>query len=75
MSLDTIAIARELRATDVALLQNEATASAIGKAVSEGAATKSDLHASVAELKATLLTLFVGTQIAVGAIIIAALKL
>ena len=43
MSLDTLSIARELRAADVAPAQAEAIASAIGRAVNEGSATKADL--------------------------------
>ncbi len=86
MMLDTIAIARELRAAEVAPGQAGAIASAIGRAIIDGAATKADLELvkielrgeirSTAEaLKSSMLTWFVGTQLAVGAIIIAALKL
>jgi hypothetical protein len=52
MSLDTLSIARELREADVAPAQAEAIASAIGKAVSEGAATKADLKELRLELDA-----------------------
>jgi uncharacterized protein YlxW (UPF0749 family) len=54
MSLDTIAIARELRAASVAPEQAEAIASAIGRAVAEGSATKADLSASQSGLRADI---------------------
>lgn len=97
MSLDTLSLARELRAADLAPMQAEASASAIGRAVVETAATKADLlqvrtelkgeidelraelkgeiRATAEALKASLLTWFVGTQFALGAVLIAALKL
>ena len=50
MSLDTLSIARELRAADLAPSQAEAIASAIGRAVSEGAASKSDIELLIAKI-------------------------
>ena len=50
MSLDTLSIARELRAADVAPAQAEAIASAIGKAVSEGTASKTDVELLVSKV-------------------------
>jgi hypothetical protein len=44
MSLDTLSIARELREADLAPEHAEAIASAIGRAVNEGAATKADIE-------------------------------
>ncbi len=52
MSLDTLSIARELREANVAPAQAEAIASAIGKAVGEGAASKADIETIVAKLNA-----------------------
>jgi hypothetical protein len=100
VTVDTLSLARELRAADLAQPQAEAIAAAIGRAVTETAATRADLaqlrsemaamHAelkggidalraetktNMAEMKASILTWFVGTQIALGAILIAALKL
>ena len=104
MSVDTRSLARELRAANLALPQAEAIATAIGRAVTETAATKTDLaelraatrsdidlikvelertkielrgeiRAASESVKSTLVMWFVGTQIALGAIIIAALKL
>lgn len=51
MSLDTLAIARELRGADVAPAQAEAIASAIGRSVSEGAATKADIEKPVERIE------------------------
>lgn len=82
MSVDTLAIARNLRAADLPQPQAEAIAAAIGSSILETAATKADLRELRLELEAkieqmgrTLTVWFVGSQIAVGAVIIAALKL
>jgi Skp family chaperone for outer membrane proteins len=92
-AVDTLSLARDLRAASVPTEHAEAIASAIGRAVPEGAATKADLatlrselkadlatlrselKADMADLKSSLLTWFIGSQVALGAIIIAALKL
>ena len=44
MMLDTLAIARDLRAADMAPAQAEAIASAIGKSISESTASKADIQ-------------------------------
>jgi hypothetical protein len=75
MTVDTLSLARDLRAASVAPEQAEAIASAIGRAVQETAVTKSDLNAAIADLKATMMTWFIATGIGISAIIIAALKL
>lgn len=93
MTVDTLSLARDLRAADFAPPQAEAVAFAIGRAVSEGAATKADLNslraelkgdlsvlrselkADIAELRSSLLTWFIGSQIALAALLVAALKL
>ena len=82
MGVDTLSLARELRAAELPSVQAEAIAAAIGKAVVETAATKADLlqleaklEGKIEQLKATLLTWFIATQLTVGAVVIAALKL
>lgn len=82
MAVDTLSIAHDLRAANFAQLQADAVASAIGRAVLEGAATKADLatlradlKTDIAEMKASLLTWFIGSQIALGALLVAAIKL
>ena len=82
MTVDTPSIARELRAADIDGSQAEAIAAAIGRAVFETSATKADLAAFRSELKADLegfrssmLLWFIGTQVAVGALIVALVKL
>jgi uncharacterized protein YicC (UPF0701 family) len=54
MSLDTLRIARELRDADLAPAQAEAIATAIGSAVSDGAATKTDLDVQTQRLDAKI---------------------
>lgn len=44
MNIDTLAMAREFRAAEFPPAQAEAIAAAIGHAVTEGAATRSDLN-------------------------------
>ena len=44
MNVDTLLIARELRAADLSSEQAEAIAAAIGRAVAESSATKADLE-------------------------------
>ena len=52
MSLDTLRIARELRDADLAPAQAEAIATAIGNAVSDGAASKADIEVLIAKIEA-----------------------
>ena len=54
MAVDTLSLARELRAASVAPEQAEAIAAAIGRAVLEGAATKADLTSAVSDLRKAL---------------------
>jgi hypothetical protein len=89
MSVDTLSIARELKATKMPAVQAEAIASAIGYTVHENLATKSDLReinsamremesridTKIEQLRVTMVMWFVGSQIALGALILAALKL
>lgn len=92
MSVDTLSLAKELRAADFALPQAEAIAAAIGRSVNETTTTKADLGQAVAELRGEfrteiakldtkieasttrLLFWFIGTQLATGGLIIAAIK-
>ena len=100
MSIDTLSLARELRAVEFAGPQAEAIAAAIGRAVVETAVTKADLKQTEADLRGEILKLdgkidrataelrgeiekvrssmlmwFVGTQVAVGALVVALVKL
>ena len=54
MNIDTLSIARELRAADLPEGQAEAIAAAIGKAVFEATATKADLELSKQELRSEI---------------------
>ena len=54
MNIDTLSIARELRATELPPEQAEAIAAAIGRAVSESSATKADLDLVRAGLEAKI---------------------
>jgi len=82
MNIDTLAIAKELRAAELPAAQAEAIAAAIGHSVSETAATKLDLDLTKQELRADmerlhnrLLLWFIGTQVAVGGLVVALVKL
>ena len=54
MNIDTLSIARDLRATELPPEQAEAIAAAIGRAVSESSATKADLELVRAGLEAKI---------------------
>lgn len=89
MSVDTLSIARELRAADMPQAQAEAVAAAIWTSINEGTATKSDialvrseltqvkfeLEAKIEALQSKLVMWMIGSQITVAAVIIAAIKL
>jgi hypothetical protein len=82
MSVDTLSIARELKATKLPAAQAEAIAAAIGYTVHENVATKPDLRelevridSKLESLKSTMMLWFIGTNLTLAAIIIAALKL
>ena len=86
MSVDTLAIARNLRAADLPQPQAEAIAAAIGSSILETAATKADLlqlrtelkadiETKVEQLKSTMMTWFIGTTLTLGALMIALIKL
>jgi hypothetical protein len=82
MSVDTLAIARSLRAAELPQPQAEAIAAAIGSSILESAATKADLREVKLELEARieavqskLIMWMIGSQITMAAVIIAAIKL
>ena len=89
MMVDTLKIARELKAADLPSGQAEAIAAAIGHSVAETAATKADLELAKQELRSDierlrtelertrnqLLTWIVSAMVALGGVIIAVLKL
>ena len=86
MIADTLAIARDLKASKMPAAQAEAVATAIGYTVHENVATKADLHelelrfdakmdAKLERLRANLIMWMVSSQIALAAILLAALKL
>ncbi len=54
MMVDTLTIARELRATDLPTRQAEAIAAAIGRSVTEAGATKADVESTQRGLKADI---------------------
>ncbi len=71
MTIDTLAHARRLEAAGVPSEQAEAHAEAARDAVTENAATKADLRAVVAELKAEL----TWRMVLLGGVVVAAIKL
>ena len=81
MTVDTLSIARELKAAEVPAAQAEAIAAAIGRSAAESlgsAATKADiaqLETKIEQLRSTLMTWFIGTVMTLTAIIIAVVKL
>lgn len=86
MIADTLAIARDLKASKMPIAQAEAVATAIGYTVHENVATKADLHelelridakmdAKLERMRANLVMWMVSSQIALAAIMLAALKL
>lgn len=54
MTVDTLTLARDLRAANLGQDQAEAIAFAIGRALTEGAASKADLSGARADLKADI---------------------
>ena len=88
MNIDTLSIARELRAADLPDGQADAIAAAIGKVVGEATATKADLREVKLELEAKiegvqtkieavqtkLIMWFIGTQLAFVALLGAIIK-
>ncbi|AIT06691.1 hypothetical protein MC45_10250 [Sphingomonas taxi] len=54
MNVDTLSIARDLKATELPAAQAEAIAAAIGRAVTDGVATKSDIQLMEERLSARL---------------------
>jgi hypothetical protein len=81
MTVDTLSLARELRAADFAPAQAEGLASAIGRASLENfaaATTKAaiaQLEAKIEAVQAKLIMWFVSTQLAVGALVVTLIKL
>jgi uncharacterized membrane protein YqjE len=82
MSIDTLAIARSLRAAEMPQPHAEAIAAAIGTSILEVAATRSDLaqvesrlETKIEQLKSQIMMWFIATNLTIGAIVLAALKL
>lgn len=81
MSVDTLSIARDLRAAELPPAQAEAIAAAIGHSIGETAATRADLRevkleieAKIEALQTKLIMWFVGTQLAFIALVGAMIK-
>lgn len=89
MNIDTLSIARDLKAAELPAAHAEAIAAAIGRSVVEGSATKDDLNLVKIELKGDIeklrteiekgrnqiMTWVIGAVLAVGGTIIAVIKL
>ena len=82
MNIDTLSIARDLKAVELPSEQAEAIAAAIGRSVTEGVATKPDLQVMedrlVAKLEAAktqILIWLMGVIVATAGAIIAVVKL
>lgn len=69
MTVDTLPLAKELRAAELSSTQAEAIVAAIGRAVLEGVATKAE------NLRATMMMRFIGTILTLAAITTAVAKL
>lgn len=88
MNIDTLSIAKDLRAADLPTEQAEAIAAAIGRSVSEGVATKADidviaqkiealeagLTAKIESARSSLLIWLMGVIIATAGVVMAVLK-
>ena len=72
---DTLAYARRLKAAGVDEAQAEAHAEAVRDAITEGVATRADLKAAVADLKADMLKVAIGIVFANAGLTFALLKL
>ena len=72
---DTLACARRLKAAGVDEAQAEAHAEAVRDAITEGVATRADLKAAVADLKADMLKVAIGIVFANAGLTFALLKL
>ena len=72
---DTLACARCLKAAGVDEAQAEAHAEAVRDAITEGVATRADLKAAVADLKADMLKVAIGIVFANAGLTFALLKL
>ena len=82
MMVDTLTIARELRAAELPSGQAEAIAAAIGRSVTETAATKADLDLVKHELKVEIertrnqiLIWIMSAMVALAGLIVAVVKL
>ena len=82
MSVDTLSIARNLRAVEMPQPQAEAIAAAIGSSILESTATTSDLAQlraeikhDITDLKSTMMMWFIVTGLTISAIVVAAIKL
>jgi hypothetical protein len=88
MNVDTLAIARDLRATELPAAQAEAIAAAIGRSVNDGVATKPDIEiivqkidaldawltATIESARSSLLIWLMGIIVASVGVVIAVLK-
>lgn len=88
MNVDTLAIARDLRATELPAAQAEAIAAAIGRSVNDGVATKPDIEiivqkidaldarltAKIENARSSLLIWLMGIIVASVGVVIAVLK-
>ena len=88
MNVDTLAIARDLRATELPAAQAEAIAAAIGRSVNDGVATKPDIEiivqkidaldarltAKIESARSSLLIWLMGIIVASVGVVIAVLK-
>ena len=82
MNIDTLSIARDLKATELPAAQAEAIAAAIGRSVTEGVASKLDLQlmeerlsARIEASKTQLLIWLMGVIVATAGVIIAVIKI
>ncbi len=88
MNIDTLSIAKDLRAAELPAEQAEAIATAIGRSVNEGSATKADLNILESGLRTEIEKLrteieksrnqtiiwLIGAQVALTSIMIALLR-
>jgi len=82
VNIDTLSIARDLKASELPAAQAEAIAAAIGRSVTDGVATKADLQvmeerlsARLESAKTQLLIWLMGVIVATAGVLIAVVKL
>jgi hypothetical protein len=82
MNIDTLSIARDLKATELPAAQAEAIAAAIGRSVTDGVATRADLQlveerltGKIEAMRSSIVIWLGGIMFATAGVLIAVIKL